>query len=237
MVDMAQQQRHDITKYPNRRFYNGTTSTHATLSDLYEIVRRGGEIVVTDKESGRDITNVVLTQIILEHDPPKMELFPSALLHQAIQANESAMRRFIDQYFAQAMNAFSQSRSRFDQFLQGTTMGSVGPFDWARMMMPVMGSSVREDGGTSRDQPEATGNESPSNRDDAPTDSARRAHNADDLDVVRRQLADMQAELASMKEGQSHSSNRASNKKRSKKTGAGSGSKIRAKKKKKRSKK
>ncbi len=217
---MSDAKRHDITKYPNRRFYDGTTSRHVTLTDLYEIVRRGGEIVVTDKETGRDITNVVLTQIILEHDPPKMELFPSSLLHQAIQANESVMRGFIDQYFAQALDAFNQSRSQFDQFLSRSGFAGSNPFDWARMMMPGMGNGPTnlhpdDRSGSMPDSAQRRTEErsASDSREAQPESTMRRG---DDLDAVRQQLADMQAELARL---QSNHSESATNKKATKKKG------------------
>jgi|GEM_PF-148065 len=197
---MSESQRHDITKYPNRRFYDGTTSSHVTLTDLYEIVRRGGEIVVTDKETSRDITNVVLTQIILEHDPPKMELFPSSLLHQAIQANESVMRGFIDQYFAQALDAFNQSRSQFDQFLSRSGFAGSNPFDWARMMMPGMGGAPTQSRANDSAQPSnEPSSDQASGYAQGPASAGQSegaVNRSDDLDAVRQQLADMQAELA-----------------------------------------
>ncbi len=131
--------RYEIKKYPNRRFYDVSRSRHVTLTDLYQLVRDGNEIVVTDSATGEDITNVVLTQIILEHDPPKMDLFPSSLLHQAIQANEQMIRKFIDQYFAQAMDAFVQSRKRFDDWLKRSgfsALSPMAPFDWVKMLFP-----------------------------------------------------------------------------------------------------
>lgn len=129
----------EIKKYPNRRFYDVTDSRHVTLNDLYEIVRGGGQIVVTDSKTGADITNVVLTQIMLEHDPPKLDLFPPALLHQAIQSNQQMIRRFIDEYFAQAMDAFVASRRSFDDFLAKSgfsALSPTAPLDWVRMLVP-----------------------------------------------------------------------------------------------------
>src|SRR6266404_2360610 len=133
----------EIKKYPNRRFYNVTRSRHETLSELYELVKTGQQIHVTDSKTGHDITNVVLTQIILEHDPPKMDLFPASLLHQAIQANQQMVRKFVEQYFAQAVDAFSQSRRQFEDFLKKSGFSSLtpsAPFDWVRMLFPGMGN-------------------------------------------------------------------------------------------------
>ncbi|MBK8268099.1 MAG: hypothetical protein IPK83_07245 [Planctomycetes bacterium] len=143
MNDPAAHRRYEIKKYPNRRFYDVTRSRHVTLSDLHELVRVGNEIFVTDSATGNDITNVVLAQIILEHDPPKLDLFPASLLHQAIQANEQMVRKFIDQYFSRAMDAFVKSRQQFDEYLRRigvSAMTPMAPFDWVRMLFPNPGA-------------------------------------------------------------------------------------------------
>lgn len=198
--------RYEITKYPNRRFYDVTRSRHVTLADMHGLVVAGHEIVVTDKATGRDITNVVLTQIILEHDPPKMELFPSSLLHQAIQMNQTAMRGFIDQYFARAMDAFSHSRRQFEAFLSRSGYRATPPtavLDWLRMFMP--GFSPQ------RDAPETPGNASTQTQDasdfppepdttrDVPAADASTAQREDDLSALRRQMAAMSEQLEILK--------------------------------------
>jgi polyhydroxyalkanoate synthesis repressor PhaR len=144
MTDPAAIRRYEIKKYPNRRFYDVSRSRHVTLSDLHELVRIGNEIFVTDSATGNDITNVVLAQIILEHDPPKLDLFPASLLHQAIQANEQMVRKFIDQYFSRAMDAFVKSRHQFDEYLKRigvSAMTPMAPFDWVRMLFPQQGGN------------------------------------------------------------------------------------------------
>lgn len=127
-----------IRKYPNRRFYDVTHSRHATLQDLYHFVRSGENIQVFDSRSGADITPLVLMQIILEHDPPKMSLFGSGLLHQVIQANQQLLRAFMDNYFVRALDAFMGSQQQFEKFLRQTglpvvpQMTAANPLNWAR---------------------------------------------------------------------------------------------------------
>lgn len=128
----------EVKKYPNRRFYDATRRKHVTLADLYEQVRAGRQIHVTDSKTGDDITHIVLTQIILEHDPPKLELFPASLLHQTIQANQQVVRGFIEQYFARAMNAFVDSQQRFEDFMRQAGRAFISPtapMEWARNFM------------------------------------------------------------------------------------------------------
>ena len=71
-----------IRKYPNRRYYDSTRSRHLTLEALYAAIRDGYEIEVTDSKTGQDITAKVLAQIIIDLDPPKLGVFPVALLHK-----------------------------------------------------------------------------------------------------------------------------------------------------------
>lgn len=173
----------EIKKYPNRRFYDVTESRHVTLNDLYEIVRDGGQIVVTDSKTGADITNVVLTQIMLEHDPPKLDLFPPALLHQAIQSNQQMIRRFIDEYFAQAMDAFVVSRRSFDDFLAKSgfsALSPTAPLDWVRMLLPGA----------------PWGGSKPPEHAAAP---AAASDSPDDLTDLKKRLASLSAEVDSLR--------------------------------------
>jgi polyhydroxyalkanoate synthesis repressor PhaR len=126
-----------IRKYPNRRYYDVTRSRHVTLEEMYRLVCNGSDIEVTDSKSGNDITAKVLAQIILEHDPPKMGVFPTQLLHEVIRANESLVRDFVEKYFHRAFMAFAESQKSFERYFRqamglGTQVGS--PVDWARMM-------------------------------------------------------------------------------------------------------
>ena len=128
----------DVRKYPNRRYYDATRSRHVTLEEIYHMVRNGSDVHVTDSKSGDDITTQVLAQIILEHDAPKLAIFPVELLHQLIRANEPLIRDFVDKYFNQALAMFLESQRQFDRYLR-QSLGLQSPLpsgeDWARMIM------------------------------------------------------------------------------------------------------
>jgi hypothetical protein len=72
---------------------------------------------------------VVLTQILLERHPERMDLFPIALLHIMLRANDLALeflRVFLRMSLATLEN-FQGSR---------TLSPFVSPFDWMRMFFP-----------------------------------------------------------------------------------------------------
>jgi polyhydroxyalkanoate synthesis repressor PhaR len=61
-------ERHLIKKYANRKLYDTRTSRYVTLDAIADLVRRGQEIEVVDRDSGQDITQVILSQIVLSEE-------------------------------------------------------------------------------------------------------------------------------------------------------------------------
>src|SRR5688572_24270126 len=88
-----------IRKYPNRRYYDTTRSRHLTLQEIHKSICDGYEIEVTDSRTGNDITGKVLAQIIIDLDPPKLDIFPVALLHRLLRANQQLVTDFTQKYF------------------------------------------------------------------------------------------------------------------------------------------
>jgi polyhydroxyalkanoate synthesis repressor PhaR len=91
-----------IRRYPNRRFYDRSRSCYITLDDLENLVLEGRTIEVQDSRTGEDLTRQILTQILLERHPEKIELFPAALLQGVLRANDLALD-FWGAYLRQAL--------------------------------------------------------------------------------------------------------------------------------------
>ena len=65
---MAAPERHIIKKYANRKLYDTRTSAYITLEGIAGLVRHGHEIKVVDRETGQDLTQVTLSQIVLSEE-------------------------------------------------------------------------------------------------------------------------------------------------------------------------
>lgn len=134
-----------IRKYPNRRYYDTSRSRHVTLEEIYGLIRDGCEIEVVDSKSGEDITAKVLAQIIIELDPPKLGIFPVALLHRILRSNEQIVNDFVQKYFSQAFAAFLDSQRNAEQYMrQAMGMPSSAPTvsDWTKMMWGTISPSL-----------------------------------------------------------------------------------------------
>lgn len=178
-----------IKKYPNRRYYDATHSRHVTLDDIHRMIVEGHDISVTDSKTGQDITAKVLAQVIVELDPLKLGVFPSAMLHQVIRANEQLVTDFVEKYFNQALMAFLESKQAYEQFLRQSlglaAEGAANPAatgaaaNWMRFMMPAPGSVWPG---------WPTG---PA----APTPPAAESSLQAVVDTLRREVADLQSQL------------------------------------------
>jgi polyhydroxyalkanoate synthesis repressor PhaR len=77
-----------IRRYPNRRFYATHTSRYVSLPEIEKFIRDGATVEIVDSQTGEDLTRPVLVQIIAERHPEKIAMFPSAMLHSILRAND-----------------------------------------------------------------------------------------------------------------------------------------------------
>ncbi len=118
----------EIRKYQNRRYYDRTRSRHLSLQQIHKLIIEGYNIRVLDAKTNEDITSKVLTQILLEYEPVKLDMFSNELLTSAIRVNDRLLKDFVDLYFRQAFEAFCGSQKQVDQMLrQAHNLTSVLP--------------------------------------------------------------------------------------------------------------
>jgi polyhydroxyalkanoate synthesis repressor PhaR len=118
-----------ITRYPNRRLYDRTRARYITLQEIADLVRQGKTVTVRESKTGEDVTRSVLTQIILEHHPERMNLFPIDVLNSMIRANETTLGLLRD-YFLQSLAYLKglQQPSPFNPL--------AFPMAWMRTLLP-----------------------------------------------------------------------------------------------------
>ncbi|MDI4665771.1 polyhydroxyalkanoate synthesis repressor PhaR [Xanthobacter autotrophicus] len=183
-----------IKKYANRRLYNTGTSTYVTLEDLANMVKEGEDFVVYDAKNGEDITHSVLTQIIFEQENKGQNLLPIAFLRQIIRFYGDSMQMLVPRYLEASIDSFTKDQEKFREHVAKTLTGGgfVGGLDdHVRRNMEMFERAFHiflpfpkgeEPAGTA---PAAS----------TQTPAAPAAERSDDLDALKRQMADMQAKL------------------------------------------
>lgn len=79
-----------IKRYANRKLYNTQTSRYITLKGISELLEDGEEVRVIDNETGEDITNVALSQILVDSERQGREI-PKSLLSDLFQRGGDAL--------------------------------------------------------------------------------------------------------------------------------------------------
>jgi polyhydroxyalkanoate synthesis repressor PhaR len=92
-------ERHLIKKYANRKLYDTRTSRYITLEGIAELVRDGHEIKVADRDSGQDLTQVILSQIVLSQEkrgPARLVDAGGEAIHERGQALLDYVRKTLN---------------------------------------------------------------------------------------------------------------------------------------------
>jgi len=184
-----------IKKYSNRRFYDATRSRHLTIADMHDLIRDGYDLSIVDSQTGEDITNQVLTQIILDRDPPKLEILPANILHELIRTQQQLLGNVVEQYFRQVLEAQRASQQRWAAFLEKTlglkSLPSMNPFDWTGMFLGPGGEKTSAAGGRSRETTagdETAGASSPARQEEG-------ASGGDEIQALKRKLEELERRM------------------------------------------
>lgn len=98
-----------IKKYSNRRLYDTAESRYITLDELAECVRRGADARVLDAQTGDDLTQATLAQIIIE-GRGAAQFLSVPILTQLIRMNDDALSEFFGRWLSAALELYQQAR-------------------------------------------------------------------------------------------------------------------------------
>jgi polyhydroxyalkanoate synthesis repressor PhaR len=127
-----------IKKYGNRRLYNTLASRYVNLGDIAALIRDGQDVKVVDAKNGRDLTRVVLTQIITEDAKDKPIGLPLELLRQLIMASDEVRQEFIMWYLKSAFDTYQKVQDAVQDRLGQVQSAILSPVD---MMKKFLGAT------------------------------------------------------------------------------------------------
>ncbi len=86
-----------IKRYPNRKLYDTLTKKYISLDDVAALIRLNEQVEIVDNESGAELTNQILTQIIFEEGKKGNSPIPAEVLHDMIRWGNSVLDRGVEQ--------------------------------------------------------------------------------------------------------------------------------------------
>jgi polyhydroxyalkanoate synthesis repressor PhaR len=155
-------------------------------------VKQGVDFVVFDAKTNEEITRTVLTQIIFEEEEKSagQNLLPIQFLRQLISFYGNSMQAFLPSYLELSLSSFTQQQERMRQ--QMASFGQVGGMgayeDQIRQNMALFDRAMKMFSPFSF-APQARAEEP------APTAPPAKPETDEALTALRKQMAEMQAQL------------------------------------------
>ena len=177
-----------IKKYANRRLYHTGTSTYVTLDDLAVMVKRGDNFAVIDAKSGEDITRPVLTQIIFEQEAKTgQSLLPINFMRQLIGFYGDSMQAMVPSYLEHSIQMLTENQQKFrDQMTNAFGAQNFGVMEeFGQKNMDMFRNAMSMFLPFSK---------MPSTSDKSTEAASTKADN-EDIDVLKKELAEMQKRL------------------------------------------
>ena len=118
-----------IKRYANRKLYNTETSRYITLKGIAKLLDEGESVQVVDKETGEDITQVALSQILVGNERAK-ENPSDTLITQILSRGGDALYGALKKGVDDANDGIEDFQDRVRQFVkQSETAGRGFPWD------------------------------------------------------------------------------------------------------------
>ncbi len=122
-----------IKRYANRKLYNTEASRYITLKGISELIEAGQEVRVIDNESGEDITNVALSQILVDSERQGREI-PKSLLSDLFQRGGDVLYGALRRGVGEAGDGLDEFRDNIRRIVNPKDAERLG--DWIALATP-----------------------------------------------------------------------------------------------------
>lgn len=183
-----------IKRYASRRLYNTETSDYVTLEDIAAFIRDGREVKIVDLKSGDDLTRQYLLQIIAEHESRGENVLPIDVLTDLVRSYATSTNSVVPQFLAASFDMLRQSQSKLVEnmsSLPGPISNVPGFEAMQRQQQMFLRAMMGGWQGSSGPEPDDFSGES--GDPEKPT-----AGDKDDMDEIRKQLAELQKRIAKL---------------------------------------
>jgi polyhydroxyalkanoate synthesis repressor PhaR len=178
-----------IKRYASRRLYNTETSDYVTLEDIASFIRAGREVQIIDLKSGDDLTRQYLLQIIAEHESRGESVLPVDVLTDLVRSYTTQAQSVVPQFLAASFEMLRDGQSKMMENFSSfpNPMASMPGFEALQHQQQAFLRSMMSGWpGTTGPEPET------------PDTSADRSKDREELNTIKKQLAELQAKLSKL---------------------------------------
>lgn len=178
-----------IKRYASRRLYNTETSDYVTLEDIAGFIREGREVQIVDLKTGDDLTRQYLLQIIAEHESRGENVLPVNVLNDLVRSYMVPGGGMMPQFLQSSFEMLRESQSKMMENMNAMNpMAKIPGFEAMKAQQEAFLKAMTGGLSGSWSGPER----------EAEAEAAR-GEGGEDLDAIKRQLADLQEKLSKLK--------------------------------------
>ncbi|MDR9393437.1 MAG: polyhydroxyalkanoate synthesis repressor PhaR [Roseovarius sp.] len=176
-----------IKRYASRRLYNTETSDYVTLEDIAEFIRDGREVQIIDLKSGDDLTRQYLLQIIAEHESRGEHVLPINVLTDLVRSYTTQATSLVPDFLQASFEMLRDGQSQMmENMTKANPLAGMPGMEAMRaqqeaFVKAMTGGMPGMQTGPAKDQGESA-----------------RSETTEDLDEIKKQLADLQQKLSRM---------------------------------------
>ncbi len=180
-----------IKRYASRRLYNTETSDYVTLDDIAGFIRGGREVQIIDLKSGDDLTRQYLLQIIADHESRGENVLPLGVLNDLVRSYASNATSVVPEFLQASFDMLRDGQANaMEKMTSLNPMAQMPGFEAMQAQQAAFLKAMTGgwSGGAAKPAEETT----PEAK--AEPDAA----SGEDLDEIKKQLAEMQAKLSKL---------------------------------------
>ena len=171
-----------IKRYASRRLYNTETSDYVTLDDIAGFIQSGREVQIVDLKSGDDLTRQYLLQIIAEHESRGENVLPVGVLNDLVRAYTTQATSMVPQFLQTSFDMLRESQEKVMESMGGGMKMPGFEAMQAQQEAFLKAMTGGMNWGTTQ-----------------PSQPAEKADEGEELDDIKKQLAELQDKLSKLK--------------------------------------
>jgi polyhydroxyalkanoate synthesis repressor PhaR len=124
-----------IRKYSDRRLYDTGASRYVKLDDIARMVRDGIDVQVVDARTAKDLTSMILTQVIVEDARSSATALPLQLLRQLVKASDRASHEFVSWYLNSTLDLYQKAQEAVRVRVSEAKSAASSPLEFVRRLL------------------------------------------------------------------------------------------------------
>jgi len=124
-----------IKKYSDRRLYDTGSRRYVNLDEIARMVREGVDVEVRDAATGKDLTRVILTQIVMEEARSGEGALPLKLLRQLVVTTDQATHEVLSWYVDTAFDLSKKAGAALRSGVSEAKSAVSSPMEFVRNLL------------------------------------------------------------------------------------------------------